>query len=108
MKRGQVVEQQGIMWSEGQWRSSREYCSKRRPVVEQQGCCEERNPERNFKADVESGQEVEQYGNVVNPYCASGNIVKRVLLVEQKESLVNIYGVSGNTVNYSLFSLLHT
>jgi hypothetical protein len=70
--------------------------------------CEERTPERNFIADVESGQEVGQYGNVENIYCASWNIVKRVLQVEQKGYIVNLYSVSGNTVNYSLFSLLHS
>ncbi len=77
-------------------------------MVEQQGCCEERTPERNFIADVESGQEVGQYENVANIYCASCNIVKRVSLVEQKGFIMNIFGVSGDTVMYSLFSLLST
>ncbi len=50
-----------------------------------------------------------QYGNAVNIYCASWNIVKRVPLVEQKSSVVNIYGVSGNIfLEYSLIFLLRS
>jgi hypothetical protein len=77
-------------------------------VVEQQRCCDEKTPGEIADNVVERGQEVGQYGNAVNIYCASWNIVKRVLLVKQKGYIVKIYGVSENTVNYFLLSLLHS